>query len=534
MLTIPDLLNHEPRLEIDRELIAELLEMAFLGRDSSDEIDAALAAAETGEGWRPEFFANDLFVHELVAGCFPVVIRGRTFATHRRFLERILAAPPQDLESVRFRQGIVVELEENAEVRGAFEALYESLYELLDRLRRPGHVARLDINTYRLEVLKHCKQVIDAMVSGFADASSGIRRLHEVGREVQDSPEYRLLDSLVDYERRMARIRVGVHVGASGRITDVDVEEVQENADNLFYMGPWRRLRQRLSFMIRGYKWDSGSVLARLVHQVFIRLTPSLTPLVQLLGHLEIYLANRGFRRVAAEAGLEVTLARLDGERVEMRGLFNPLLLRKGSPPVPCDLAPRDAFSITLVTGPNSGGKTRLLQAVGLAQVLGQGGFYAPAERADLVLVRGLFVSLIQQETADQAEGRLGRELVRIRTMFDGIRTPALVILDELCSGTNPSEGIEVFSLVLRLLERLGPLAFISTHFLDFARELEGAPIVAGLTFLQVEVDAEQSSTYQFVEGVAETSLAALMAERLGVTYEELSAVVERRLRESG
>lgn len=536
MLTIPDLLHHEPRLGIDRELVSELLEMAFLGKDSSEALDEALGGADGEDPWRPGFFADDLFLRELVRSCFPVVVGGKTFTAHRAFLERVLASPPRDLASVAFRQEIVRELDADPAIRAAFESLYTSLYELLDRLRLPGQVARLDINTYRLEVLKHCKQVIDAMVDGFAGASSGIRRLHEVGEEIRRSPEYRLLAHLVDYEDRLATIRVGVNVGASGRITGVAVDRIVENTDNIFYMRPLRRLRQRLSFLVRGYKWDSGSVLSRLVHQVFLRLTPSLTPMVQLLGHLEVYLANRSFRDVARRAGLDVCLASFgDGGPIELVGLYNPLLLAGGGRPVPCSLPGRDPRSISLVTGPNSGGKTRLLQAVGLAQLLGQGGFYVAAERADLQPVQGLFVSLIQQETADQSEGRLGRELVRIRTMFDGIRPPALVILDELCSGTNPSEGIEVFSLVLRLLERLGPLAFISTHFLDYARELADDPPVEGLEFLRVEVDADQTSTYQFVPGVAETSLAAVMARRLGVTYEELAEVIDRRLgREAG
>lgn len=531
MLTIPDLLHRDARLGIDRELVSELLEMAFLGKDSGAELDAALGRAGDDEPWCREFFADDLFLRELVSSAFPVVVRGKRFVAHRGFLERVLASPPRDRASVEFRQAIVVELDEDEAIRAAFESLYESLYELLERLRLPGQVARLDVNTYRLEVLEHCKQVIDAMVEGFEGASSGIRRLHEVGREIQRSPEYRLLSSLVDYEARMSTIHVGVNVGASGRITDVVLDDISENVDNLFYLGPFRRLRQRLSFLVRGYRWDSGSVLSRLVHQVFLKLTPSLTPLVQLLGHLELYLANRCFRDVARRAGLEVTLARFDAARpVELRGLYNPLLLSRGGPPVPCDLAARDHYSITLVTGPNSGGKTRLLQAVGLAQLLGQGGLYVAAETVNLPLVQGLFVSLIQQETADQSEGRLGRELLRIRTMFDGIRPPAMVILDELCSGTNPSEGIEVFSLVLRLLERLGPLAFISTHFLDYARQLAEEAPVEGLEFLQVDVDAEQHSTYQFVPGVAETSLAAVMARRLGVTYEELAEAIDRRV----
>ena len=62
-----------------------------------------------------------------------------------------------------------------------------------------------------------------------------------------------------------------------------------------------------------------------------------------------------------------------------------------------------------------------------------------------LVLAPGLVVSLIQETKADQAEGRLGMELVRIRELFEQLPPGAMVILDELCSGTNPSEGEEIF-----------------------------------------------------------------------------------------
>ena len=68
------------------------------------------------------------------------------------------------------------------------------------------------------------------------------------------------------------------------------------------------------------------------------------------------------------------------------------------------------------------------------------------------------------------------------------------------------------------------------SHFLDYARELEAERPVAGMRFLQVEVDQRERSTYQFVGGVAETSLAASIARRLGVTFEEMSEAIDRRL----
>ena len=86
----------------------------------------------------------------------------------------------------------------------------------------------------------------------------------------------------------------------------------------------------------------------------------------------------------------------------------------------------------------------------------------------------------------------------------------------------------KIVETVLQLLERLRPVAFVTTHFLDFSRRLESERPVSHLRFLQVELDQSQRSTYQFVPGVAETSLAANTAKRLGVTFEELSTLVDR------
>jgi DNA mismatch repair protein MutS2 len=104
--------------------------------------------------------------------------------------------------------------------------------------------------------------------------------------------------------------------------------------------------------------------------------------------------------------------------------------------------------------------------------------------------------------------------------------------LDELCSGTNPSEGEGIFELVVALLAELEPQAFITTHFLEFAARLARERPLPGLDFLQVELDENKDPTYGFVTGVAPTSLAGKTAERLGVTREALEALVREKKRE--
>jgi DNA mismatch repair protein MutS2 len=202
--------------------------------------------------------------------------------------------------------------------------------------------------------------------------------------------------------------------------------------------------------------------------------------------------------------------------------------------PVPCDLRSDRHDTTTIITGPNSGGKTRLLQSLGLAQLLAQAGLFVPAERARMTLVPTLVMSLSEEARADQSEGRLGMELLRIRALFEKLPPRAMVVLDELCSGTNPSEGEEIFELVVTLLAELYPQAWITTHFLNFAARLEREHRVEALRFLQVELDPDQHPTYQFTRGVATTSLADHAARRLGVTREQLLGLVQESARRQG
>jgi DNA mismatch repair protein MutS2 len=283
---------------------------------------------------------------------------------------------------------------------------------------------------------------------------------------------------------------------------------------------------------VRGFKFSEGEVMARLIDAVFEGLEGEVVRFVQLLGDVEFYLGALGFRDRSQTAGLAVCLPDLvppDQPRVLTR-LFNPLLLAHGQKPVPCDIRTDRHDTIVLVTGPNSGGKTRLLQSIGLTQLLAQSGLFVPAREASLSLAPALVVSLIQETKADQVEGRLGMELIRIRALFEQLPPGAMVILDELCSGTNPSEGEEIFELVIRMLTRLRPQTFITTHFLAFAGRLEQEHKIADLRFLQVVLGPNHEPTYQFASGVAQTSLAGHAAARLGVTGEQLNALIDRNI----
>ncbi len=533
-LPVPDILHLEPRIAASDDAVHELLELAFLGKEAAKGLDRKLGELEAVDGgWNLDLFAKDLFIEELIKSCFTIEFDGVRFPVNRAYLKNVLSVPPTDIEAVRFRQEIFRELDGDQELSHNAVKLYQEVSQLLSMFKSPDHAAQLDINAFRLDILKQARWIIDHMATGFAEARSGLRRLADTGSEIQGSEEYRVLADLLEYESRLSAVTVALGVGGDGEIKHLAILDVADNKQNRFYRSPLRRLFLRLKiFLLYGYRMSRKEILNRLLRDVFLRISPTLTPLVQLVGQLEFYLAGLSFRRRVEARGLETSLARFDDRQpLEVVEVWNPLLLAHEEP-VPCTLKSGKRQTITVVTGPNSGGKTRLLQTLGLTQILGQSGLYVPARSARLPMLRGMFVSLVETETADQAEGRLGRELLRIRNLFETVGSPSMVILDELCSGTNPAEGTEIIALVLRLLDRLGSLAFISTHFLDFARGLAAKPPMTSLEFLQVESREDLTSTYQFVPGVAETSLAAATAERLGVTFDELATLIDRRREE--
>ena len=530
-LPLPDLLSPSTVSDPDRAGLLDLLDLAFLGRASAGEMDLALDELPIGaSNWDSAHFADDLFLGNLVRHVFAVKIQGVAVPVHSRFLERVLASPPGDTDHIRFRQDILAELEERPSLAASTEELARAIFRFLSLLRASRDDARLEPVRFRLDVLRAFRHVIALMTEGFTEATSGLQRLDAVGAEIRRSRAFGRLEALLDHDESMAHLDLEIVVGADGRLRHLEIRTLVEGRRNPFFRRPIRRWWDRLRISYHRYRLGADELVDRLVMGVYQGVAPAMVRVVQALCHLEVYLAARSMAAESQSRGLSVCLPEIaEDAHLEYRDLFNPLLMAITDRPVPSDLTIDIAAPVTLVTGPNSGGKTRLLQAVGIAQVLGQSGLYAPCRRARMPLVAGLFASIVEIDRADQAEGRLGTEMVRLRTLFENAPPRSLVLLDELCSGTNPSEAVEIVETVLRMLQQIDPVAFVTTHFLDFATHLQSEPLMESLRFIQAEVDLDKGATYRFLPGVASTSLAVGTARRLGITFEELERKLAKR-----
>lgn len=530
---VPDLLDPCPRCRVDLDAVQQAMEFAFASGVSGGMFaDALHKSIPCASRWEPEAFANDLFLEDFVARCFPVRIAGRNQQADLPHLVRLLGTPASSQAVVDHRRAIAAELASTSALRSEFEQLYLLLCRFRAAMEGAVLNKRYDQNRRQIELLALAKQIFDRMAGGFVFARSGLAQLSAFGAAVQATEPYQSMAQLLRYDDNLATLDLRVRVGSDGTIRGFQIAALKENEQNVFFTSPWRRWLSKFELALRGFRFGDGEVMARLIDAVFDGVVKHLTYFVQVLGDMELYLGALGFRELSQAAGLEVCLPELVAPEAprELRGLFNPLLVAHGTRAVACDLLTDRHAATVLITGPNSGGKTRLLQAIGIAQVLAQAGLFVPAKQARMSLCPALVVSLIQEVRADQSEGRLGMEMIRIRQLFERLPPGAMVILDELCSGTNPSEGEQIFELVLGVLTRLRPQAFITTHFLTFAARLEREHGIADLRFFQVELDQHQQPTYQFVDGVACTSLAQRAAERLGVTGDQLLSLVERNV----
>jgi DNA mismatch repair protein MutS2 len=540
-MQLPDLLEPKPRLRLDARLFAETLTFAFATGNSPEAFERVLKSYQPAAStFDPELFAKDLFVKDVIARCLcPPTEKRDRYPLLQRPLLALLTHPVTDPHVLGMRHQVLESLTAKPELARHLEQAWTEIRYLFD-LFQGGERARHGAAVLRrLDILRAFRNTLDKLGRAFADVEGPLGRVHGFATSVQASDGWAHLLSLLDYESNLATVDVRIRLGHDGEIRSFAIQRVEENSANTWYASPLRRFLSRLALLFRGLNVRSSELLGRLVESVFDELQEAWLYLYHLMLDLEVYVAALRFRALARAKGLQVCLPELlsQGDADEapssrFQDLFNPFLLLESGAPVPCDIE-HGAHAISIVTGPNSGGKTRLLQAVGLSQLLAQAGLFVPARSARLSLRSGMFVSLVQQAEADQSEGRLGTELQRIRRLFESLPRGGLAILDELCSGTNPTEGEEIFELLIELLGELSPAAFISTHFLGLAARLERERPVE-LTFLEVELGPNGKATYRFTPGVAKTSLARGVAERLGVTRESLRALLDSRKSELG
>lgn len=205
----------------------------------------------------------------------------------------------------------------------------------------------------------------------------------------------------------------------------------------------------------------------------------------------------------------------------------HPLLLAKGTTVVPFDLTLEASERTLLVSGPNTGGKTVLLKAIGLLCMMAQAGVPAPVgAMSRLPVFDDVFADVGDEQSIEASLSTFSAHLKNLGEILQSATPSSLVLIDELGSGTDPAEGAALGGAILETLTGRGALTLSTTH-LGQLKLL--ATEVPGVVNASLQFDAVQlAPTYRLLKGVPGRSYGLSIARRLQLPEAVIARAEER------
>ena len=189
---------------------------------------------------------------------------------------------------------------------------------------------------------------------------------------------------------------------------------------------------------------------------------------------------------------------------------------RSSRDPVPVTLRIGGSDSVLVISGPNTGGKTVALKTVGLLSLMAQCGLHVPAATGSrLPVFRKIYADIGDEQSIAADLSTFSAHLASIVEMTRELDRPALVLLDEVGAGTDPTEGGALGVAIVDHFRARGATVMATTHHGLMKAYAQSTPGVACASFGYDPQTYEP--TYRLALGIAGRSLALEMAERLGL-----------------